>query len=364
MHVTKVRQRVDGRTLKRRGSLDLGNLQEKDLPAALYNLNNKLNVNLMAFDSATVGSPTIANGALPLNLLVWLPGAIKQLTQVRKIDELLGITSAGDWLDEIIVQRAITFSGNSEAYGDTTNIPLASYSPEYITRNVVTRELGTSIGKRQAGRAAKNGDNPEEYSRDAVFETLEVVRNLIGFFGIAGGEHGTYGYFNDPNLPASTSLPANSAGNVSWALKNFEEITQDIALMVSTIVLSSGGHIDDDSAMTMSLPLSCNQYLSKMNQLGSKSVKEWVKETYPNLRIVLVPEADKVNGGLNEVGLFADNIADSGTDNGSVFDQIVIAKLMALNVDIQAKQTIEDYVMSTAGVMLKRPYAFASFTGL
>lgn len=369
MKVSEVKNYIDGRSLAKRKHLDLSQLKEQDLPAAIKALDSKLGVNfaehLRVFDAATVGSPQVANGALPFNLLSWLPGAVKQITTVRKIDEVAGITTVGDWSDEDVVQRAITFSGDPQLYGDATNIPLANYSPDYITRKVVRYELGTGVGKLASARAARNGDNPEEYSRDAVFESLEINRNLIGFFGFDnGGISQTFGVFNDPLLSAYVTLPANSGGHIAWRDKNFNEITDDMALIVNTLVLSSGGHIDDNSAMTMILPMSCNQYLSKRNEIGSLSVKRWIEETYPNLRIVLVPEADGVNGGLNVTYIFADSIPNSGSDNGSIIEQIVPAKLMALNVEVKPKITIEDYLTATAGVIIKRPYAIARFTGL
>lgn len=368
--VAKVRSYVSGRTLSASKPVNASKFTAKEMQEALTTLDSMFGVNfgndvMRTFDAA-IGSPMAANGTLPWNLLNWLPGAIKRLTQVRKIDEVAGMTTAGDWSDEEVIQRSIEFTSNPQLYGDSTNIPLSNYSPDYIKSKVVRYEQGSGVGLLAAARAVKNGDNPKEYSRDAAFEGLEIYRNLIGFFGFdnGGGSSQTFGVFNNPDLPAYFTLPADSSGNVTWATKDFNGITEDVALTVSNLTLSSGGHIDDTTPMTMILPLSCNQYLAKRNSLGNLSVRMWIKETYPNLRIVLVPEADKVNGGLNAMYLFADKVPDSGTDNGSVIEQIVPAKLMALKVEVKTKITIEDYVTATAGVIVKRPYAIVRATGL
>lgn len=363
--LTKTKNRITGRAWAASKPVQSNGLDEAGLMAVVRNLDSKMNVNLHAFDAATIGSPEAANGTLPFNLLNILPGVVREITKARKIDEVAGLSAVGSWEDEYIVQRNIEFSGDPSLYGDATNIPLVEYSPSYTTRRPVSYELGSSIGERELARAIRNGDNPQEYKRDAVLETLEIYRNLVGFFGFDNGGAGeTFGLFNEPNLPAYVNVPADASGNVTWATKDFTGITEDIALFVSTLTLSSGGHISDDTPMTMVLPLSCNQYLSKRNAMGGLSVRMWIKETYPNLRIILVPEADGVNGGLNALYIFADKIDDSGTDSGSVIEQLVPAKLRALKIEVKAKITIEDYMMVTAGILVKRPYAIARFTGL
>lgn len=48
----------------------------------------------------------------------WLPGFVAVMTAARKIDLLVGITTAGNWHDEEVVQGVLENLGTSVPYGD------------------------------------------------------------------------------------------------------------------------------------------------------------------------------------------------------------------------------------------------------
>jgi hypothetical protein len=97
---------------------------------------------------------------------------------------------------------------------------------------------------------------------------------------------------------------------------------------------------------------------------GNMSPLQWIRETYPQMRVESAPQLNAANGGANVFYLYADTVEDGSSDNGRVFDQIVPAKFMALGVQNLPKSTIEDFSMATAGVLLKRPFAVVRSSGV
>jgi hypothetical protein len=95
------------------------------------------------------------------------------------------------------------------------------------------------------------------------------------------------------------------------------------------------------------------------------SVADWLKKTYPNMRVVVAPELAAANGGANVFYLYADEINDGDSDDGGqTFIQIVPTKFKTLGVEKRAKNYLEDYANATAGIMLKRPYAVVRRSGI
>ena len=94
------------------------------------------------------------------------------------------------------------------------------------------------------------------------------------------------------------------------------------------------------------------------------SVRDWLSKTYPKLRVISAPQLNYANGGANVFYLYAEMVADGGSDDERTWVQVVPAKFQALGVEKQAKAYVEDYSNATAGVMLKRPYAVVRYSGI
>lgn len=313
---------------------------------------------------AAPAAVTTASIVTPIQFLQnWLPGFIKALTAARKIDELIGIETIGNWRDEQIVQGIIEPMGNIDVYKDATNIPLADWNPNWVQRTIVRFESGILVGRLEQARAAAAMINSDAEKRAASVLILEIWRNLVGFYGFNAGNNNTYGYLNDPLLPAYVTVAAGAAGS-TWAVKTFLEITQDIITAMNQLQTQSQDNIDPEkTSTTLAIPMSVAQQLSKMNELGTLDVRMWLKATYPKCRIVSAPQLTAANGGANVFYLHADTVEDGGTDDKRTFAQIVPTKFMALGVEQRAKSYIEDFTNATAGVLLKRPYAVCRYTG-
>ena len=311
-----------------------------------------------------VSAPSITT---PVQFLQnWLPGFVKVITAARKIDELVGITTTGSWEDEEIVQGLLEPIGNAVPYGDYSNVPLASWNTNFIRRTVVRFEKGIKVGMLEEARAARIRVSTAAEKRSSAALALEIQRNLIGFFGFNGGNNLTYGFLNDPSLPAYVSVAATGTGSPAtlWSGKTFLQIVADIRVAAAQLQTQSQDTINpEDVELTLALPTNSYQYLSVTSDFGI-SVRDWITKTYPKMRVVSAPQLNLANGGLNVMYLYAEHVDDGASDDSRTWVQVVPAKFQALGVERQAKAYIEDYTNATAGVLLKRPYAVVRYTGL
>lgn len=325
-----------------------------------------------AMDSNDVGiAPAPLSGLstpsinTPIQFLqAWLPGFVRMLTAARKIDEFVGIATIGSFEDEEVVQGVMENLGVAVPYGDQTNVPLMSWNANFERRSVVRFEAGMSVGFLEDARAARMRANTAAEKRTSASLALDIQRNRVGFYGYNSGLNRTYGLLNDPALPAYVNLPAG-VGGTTWALKTFIEITKDIRLGLSTLRTNSMDTIDPGKTpITMGVPTNAVDYLSVVNDLGSQSVWQWLRETYPNVRVVSAPELNDANGGVGVLYFYAESVQDGATDDSRTFVQAVPAKFITLGVEKRTKQYVEDYANATAGVMCKRPYATTRFSGV
>lgn len=358
MSTPKERLYMSGREAVRRGALKLG----KDSQITANDLRALgVDVSKLATDSALQG-PAGANGFIQGYLLQHiLPGVVQVSTQVRLIDEIAGVLSAGNWHDEYIAQRVVSPTGKAELYGDYTNVPLASYKNLLERRNVVRFEQGFQTGILEEARQAVEGYNENELKRYSVNESLEISRNRLGFFGFQATDSRTFGLLNDPSLPAYT------AGTGSWlvgARANWTGVTTDFQTMFTNLELRSGGHIKDDMNLTVVLPLGYRKVLSYVNTASatSQTVKQWLLEMFPNMRFVFAPEFKGANGGQDVVYMFADEMADGDDTGGRTIVQVVPEKYRVLGSMQMTKGYIEDASNATAGIFVLRPWAFERFS--
>lgn len=312
---------------------------------------------------AGVTTPSIA--AQIQFLQAWLPGFVRVITAARKIDELVGLTTVGAFEDEEVIQGVLEPLGVAVPYGDHTNIPLSSWNLNWERRTIVRFEQGMEVGYLEELRSARVRVSTAAEKRGAAALGLEIQRNRVGFYGFNAGLNRTYGFLNDPALPAYVNVPNGAGGSPLWSQKTFTEIAADIRSAISALRVASKDTIDPaKTKMTLAVGADAVDFLSVFNELGSLSVMQWLRETYPNIRVVSAPELDDANGGVGVMYLYAEQVDDGASDDSKTFAQLVPAKFLTLGVDKRAKTYVEDYANATAGVMLKRPYAVVRRSGI
>lgn len=318
---------------------------------------NALGVYAMDSLPASITTPSIST---PLQFLQYfMPKAIYTATAARKIDELVGRNIVASWEDEEVVTPVIERLGGVRPYGDFVSTQLSSVNVNYERRTIVRFETGIEVTTLEEQRAAKAKINNAEQKRNAAITALAIEQNRIGFYGYNDGQNRTYGFLNDPNLPAYSTVATGASTSTQWKYKTFQEIIADIRAAFSALLVKSGALFDpvaDES--TLALSLSCQEYLSVTTDYG-QSVMDWIKKTYPKCRIVSAPELDAANGGANVFYLYTSRINDT-----DVWAQNVVTTLRSLGVERTIKGYAEAYSNATAGVMLNAPIGLVRYTGI
>ena len=319
----------------------------------------------VGMDADITAPLTSSSVTTPIQFLQqWLTGFVHVITSARRIDELVGVTTQGSWEDEEVVQGILELTGKARLYADQTNVPLTNWNVNYERRTVVRFEEGLIVGRLEEARSARINLSSSASKRTAAGESLEINRNLIGFFGFNGGDNRTYGFLNDPSLPAYVSVSDPGSGT-EWANKTFLEMCADIRSWMVALRTQSQDRIDPSrDAITLAVATAVIDELSTTSDFGI-SVKDWLKENYPNVRVISAPELTEANGAENVAYAYADEVGgDGSTDDKRTWVQVVPSKFLTLGVEQRSKQYIEDYSNATAGVMLKRPYAVYRATGI
>lgn len=322
----------------------------------------------LAMDSGTIQQPiTSPSIVAPLQFLQnWLPGLVAIATAARKADELMGVDTIGSWEDVQIIQQVLELTGAPVPYTDQGNVPLTDWNLNFVHRSVVRNELGMHVGRLEQATSARIRVDSGEQKRRTCALQLEILRNLIAFYGFNGGLNQTYGFLTDPNLlPYNTVATGAVSGSKLWSLKTFLEIQADLLTAFAGLRTQSQGLIEPGKTpITLSVATDKVDFLNKTSDFGI-SVKAWLKDAYPNVRLVDAVQLNGANSGADVFNVHADVVDDGiSTDSRKTWVQIVPAKLQFLGVAMEAKGYTEDYVNATAGALCKRPYAMYRATGI
>lgn len=326
-----------------------------------------LSQGVVAYGMDSLQAPITAGstGAPVQFLQAWLPGFVHVATAPRQIDVLTGISTVGEWHDEEVVQGILEMTGKAVPYGDTTPVPLVGYNATYERRTIQRFEAGFAVGSLESARGAAARLDAANQKRASAMLALNIIRNDVGFFGYNDGNSRTYGFLNDPSLPAYKTVATGAKNDTKWVRKTYEEIINDLTVAFTQLVSQSKGIINAvNTPTTLALPAGHETLLNTANAFGM-TVKKWLSDNYPNCRIETAPQLSGANGGVDCFYLYADEVpGDTSDDDRRVWIQAVPAQFMALGVDPQGKRTVEDNTNATAGVMCKRPYAVYRASGI
>ena len=308
---------------------------------------------------------TAASAGVPLQFLqTLLSGTVFAVTGARKIDDLVGRSVVGNWHDEEVVRTMVELTGQPRPYGDHGRAPLANFNTAFEPRTVVRFAMSMEDRTLEQERAAALRQNSAELKRSAIGEALAIEHNAVGFFGYNDGENRTYGFLNDPNLPAYQTLPVGASGQTGWSSKTFEEITGDLRLAASTLRLRTRERVEPEKTpCTLAMASDSRDFLNVTNANGI-TVKQWLKENYPNWTVESAPELNRANGGVNVFYLYADELPGPNASGvQKVVEQNVPAVFRFLGAEALANGRYEEFSSATAGVMWQIPVAVVRFTG-
>lgn len=314
-------------------------------------------------DAAQVALQTTASISTPVQFLqTFLPGVVRIFQAPLKLEETIGFTQAGYWEDSEIIQRIMEWTGFAREYGDYQAKPNASWNMNFAKQNVVRFEVGVEVQKLQEMRAARGMVSDVDEKQGAAALILQQILNLVGYNGYNSGNNLTYGYLNNPNLPAYVPVASTGTGTSPlWSTKTWLQQQADLITMFSGLMTQTKGRVDpagkNGVETTLNVPVAMWNYFQTSNPLGNLTLEGWLAQAYPNCRLIAAPQMDGANGGLNAMYLFADKVIDTGTDDGATFRQVIPAKFMALGTQPMVGGFKTGYSCATAGTFCNRPIA-------
>jgi len=304
--------------------------------------------------------------ALDQFLQSWLPGVVRQVTSPRRARELMGFTQQGSFHDQTIVWRQTEILGRVDVYGDLAAAPRSNYNVEYVARDVARFKGEVSTEYLQNARMSATGFSDLDEKTASLARQFAIIENQVSFLGWSG--QSTYGVLNDPNMPAYVTVAATGTGSSTlWSTKTWAQQQADIIESINGLIAQTDTAFDPYSS-DFDWWVSATTYgnLSNTNTLGL-SLKAWLIDNYPGIRIKAVPEFAAANGGQDVWYMVALSKleGDDSTDSGLTIENLVQSTMFTIaTLPNKEGGTTSVFGSASAGVGLKRPFLVVRRTGM
>ena len=301
----------------------------------------------------------------------WLPGAIRMFTAPRRAEELLGFVQAGDFADQTIVARFVEMFGYTQSYGDLNEAPRSGYNAEYQSREIVRFQGGVQSDRLETQRMAKIGVSDIDEKRTSLARAFAITENLVSFNGFTGAR--CYGLLNDPNLPSYVTVASSGTGSSPlWSAKTSALQWADVLTSVQALFTQTKTAFDPTKEeFTWAIGTAVKIALSNFMLVGGTalaiSLGEYIKQQFPNIRIIVIPEFDGANGGANIWYMYKESMVDGDTssDDGKAVVNLIQQRMFMLSALPTASGGIaENYASAQAGTFVKRPILFYRASGM
>lgn len=264
--------------------------------------------NAYAMDAVSL-TPTLVTGAS-----AGIPAWMSMYVDRRVIDiqlapmaaaQILPEVKKGDWTTQYAVFITAEPVGQVATYSDWSANGMANANVNFPSRQNYLYQTWTEWGDRQLaimGEAGIDWAARQEIASSTVMAKFQNSSYLLGVAGIPN-----YGLMNDPTLTAPV------AATVNWATAEPEEIANDVVAMVGRLIAQSAGLITGQERLVMALAPSALNDINRTNSFGLSAGAK-IKQTYPLIEYVAVPEYDTATGRL--VQLWAPEV--NGQPTGEV----------------------------------------------
>ena len=302
---------------------------------------------VMDADSGVPTPITAANASVPIELLTYLdPRVVEVLTAKRTATEMFPERIIGDWSTEKRKYRLKEVVGNAAPYGDYSENGIADTNNEWVPNDYFRIQTIAKWGDLETAKNAEAKVSLIADGQNSAATILAIMANRFYMYGVRGLS--IFGILNHPLLPAFLT-PGNVGGITLWSGKAANDIYNDVLSIVADLQEKSGAWIKDDSPFKLSLPGSLNAQLAKVNQFGL-SVNAMIKESYPNLTKIIVPEFSTATGDIVQIAVEQVN----GQETGECVSAIK-AKTFRVIPDVSSDK--QKWASSNAGFSLYLPFA-------
>jgi hypothetical protein len=323
-----------------------------------------------AMDSQPQLAATAPNSAVPMIFTTMVdPKVFKALFAPNKATQILKEERRGTWVDDTIMLPITEAAGEVSSYGDYANNGAVTSNTNWPQRQAYLFQVIKQYGERElerAGAARINWVSELDYSAAVM---LNKFSNLTYFFGVQGLQN--YGLLNDPNLNASLTPATKAYGGTSWynnagqIAATANEIFADVQSVFAQLVTQSGGLVDRETRMVLSLSPASEAAFTTTNSFNV-NVSDLLKKNFPNLRVVSAVQYGALSAtnpqgiaGGNFMQLIAEEV--EGQETG----------FMAFNEKMRAHKLIpglSNYSQKVSsgvyGCVLRQTFTIASMLGI
>lgn len=302
----------------------------------------------MACD-AQPGLSTVASSGVPNFILNYMdPEVVRVLFSPMKAAVICGESQKGSWTTKEATFPIVEATGEVSSYGDYSQNGSSGANTNFNTRQSYHYQTIAQWGELEAetmGEAKLSWAN--EINTASVL-TLNKYQNQTYFYGVSGLK--LYGLLNDPALPASIT-PTQA-----WANAAAEIVYDDVRRLYAQLVAQSGGLIDDDTPMVLSMSPKLKTNLHKTNQF-KVNVFDLLKANFENLRIETAPEYDTAGGQLMQLMV-------ESMDGVKTATCAYTEKLRTHATVVKESSWVQKRSQGTWGTIIKRHALIASMIGM
>lgn len=248
---------------------------------------------------------TTANSGIPAFLTNWVsPSVIEVLLAPNNATKVIGESKMGDWVTPTAFFPMAESVGEVSSYGDYSPNGEVGANINWPQRQSYGFQCIAQWGDQQLAKMAKGKINWANRQQIAAAKVMDKFQNLSYLFGVQGLQN--YGLLNDPALPTPLSPVPKANGGFTWVLPNGNqnasalEVYADITKLVSQAIKVNQGNVDANSKGKIVMSPFAAQAMNYLTEFNV-NVKAMLRENYPNLAPITVPEYDTASGQVVQV---------------------------------------------------------------
>ncbi len=329
-------------------SLDLNLAKEKGFNFGSATITDKQEL----LNDAAILTP---NASVPAYMRAYAdPRVVEILTAARNYRKIAPEVKFGDVTTSFARFASVEFTGTATPYGDYDGNGQVGVNAAYPVREQYLFQTTLKVGDlEQAMNASVNLDLYANKQKSAAI-LLDTEFNRFALYGVAGKS--IYGLLNDPNLNTAIS-PETVDSSTDWDGKTCDEQMADINKLYKALIEQAGGHIDDTTPLAMLISPGTMADLNKRNAYGI-ACKDMVKDTFPNMEIVVVPELANASTGDTMIIMAKEIMGQNVVEFGYSEKYHAHEPVRGLS-DVSQKISAGTY-----GAIVYLPFAIATMTGI
>lgn len=263
-------------------------------------------------------------------------------------EKILPVVKKGDWTTQYAVFITAEPVGQVATYSDWSANGMSNANVNFPSRQNYIYQTWTEWGERQLAIMGEAGIDWAARLEVASSTVMAKFQNSSFLLGVAGIPN--YGLMNDPTLPAPV------AATVNWATAEPEDIANDVVAMVGRLIAQSGGLITGQERLVMALAPSALNDVNRTNSFGLSAGAK-IRQTYPLIEFVAVPEFDSATGRL--VQLWAPEV------NGQPTGEVAYSeKYRSHRIEMYSTTMRQKHSAGTYGSVIYLPWAVSSIIGV